>query len=150
MNMRGWLRDIACGAWRSIWRDFGNVWIGRRCGMRMRDLRFVSGFQSAAVFGCLCWPLLIVSSSERRAQFTNNRIAVRTTGAVCARHAKVSKYKCPMKAIQVAGKCTCHGDHNLVCKLVAEESGNSDEPDRMLSGGLCGILSASGSGGNRD
>jgi hypothetical protein len=43
---------------------------------------------------------------------------------------------------------TYHGEnpHVLVCKLVAEESGKSDIVDSTLSGGLCGVVPASGSG----
>ena len=46
-------------------------------------------------------------------------------------------------SIQVTGKCTYHGDHILVCKLVAEVCARSDPLDGILSGGLCGIVVAS-------
>jgi hypothetical protein len=47
---------------------------------------------------------------------------------------------------------TYHGEnpHDLVCKLVAEESGKSDALDSTLPGGLCGIVPASGSDVSRD
>ena len=40
--------------------------------------------------------------------------------------------------------------HILVCKLVAEESGTPGVLDRMLSGGLCGIVGTSECGSCRD
>ena len=58
--------------------------------------------------------------------------------------------KCNETAIQVTGKCRYHGDPIVVCKLVAEERAKSDVLDTMLSGGLCGILSASKCGSARD
>ena len=61
---------------------------------------------------------------------------------------KLPKYN--KTAIQISGKCTYHGDPIVVCKLVAEECAKSDVLDAMLSGGLCGILSASKCGSSRD
>ena len=52
--------------------------------------------------------------------------------------------------IEVTGKCTYHGDRNiLVCRLVTER-GKSEVLDRTLSCGLCAIVSVSESGANRD
>jgi hypothetical protein len=77
----------------------------------------------------------------------------RTTGAAIASHTKVSKIQMAHEtAIHATEKLEYHED-NLpipVCKLVAEESGKSDVLDKKLPGGLCGLISASGSGANRD
>ena len=51
-----------------------------------------------------------------------------------------------IKSTQVTRNYINHGDHIVVCKLVAEESGKSDVLNGMLSGGLCGIVGASDCG----
>ena len=55
---------------------------------------------------------------------------------------KPPNYTCSIK-LRVTGRCTYHGDHIVVRKLVAEERAKSDALDAMLSGGLCGIDRAS-------
>jgi hypothetical protein len=44
MSTRGWLQDMICWIWRRSRSDFGLVWIGRRCGIRMRSMRSQVGF----------------------------------------------------------------------------------------------------------
>ena len=54
-----------------------------------------------------------------------------------------------MKLLYKLQKKGIYHEENLpipVCKLVAEESGKSDMLDSTLSGGLCGIVRASGCG----
>ena len=71
-----------------------------------------------------------------------------TTGTVSASHTKVSEIQRNRDTSH--RKRTYHGDPILVCKLVAEESGKPDALDRMLSGGLCGIVGVSECGSARD
>jgi hypothetical protein len=61
------------------------------------------------------------------------------------KHKYASKY-------ELRNGSTFHGA-NLpipVCRLVAEDSEKSEALGNTLSGGLCGMVSASGGGGSRD
>ena len=62
---------------------FGRAWIGRRCGMSMRGMRFASRFLECDL-GCF-HPKIIRTPIVKR------------TGTVSASHMKASKYKCPIK-----------------------------------------------------
>jgi len=63
------------------------------------------------------------------------------------------KYKCRCNLSKIQRKkYAYHGENPpmLVCKLVADEGGKPDVLENMLSGGLCGIVAASGCGSGRD